>query len=107
MVELNTGWLSPTGDLIKCEYFDHMAVAQKLVEDLGYAGLVNRADDILLSHGWVRISMSLLHKREWSIHWEKFLSEPQKAVLRPYYEESEIPVGSTGMIKWSKEMDQC
>ena len=106
MSELNTGWLSPVGDLFECDYFDHTGAAQQLMEEFGYVGLMNRADDVLLSNGWVKISMSLLGRKEWAICWEKFLTEWQKSALRPYFEESEIPVGPTGMIKWSREVDE-
>lgn len=114
MTQLNTGWLSPTGELTVCDYFEHTAVAEELVLKLGGSATllsegerirILRVDDMLLSAGWVKISMSLLGKKEWAIYWEKFLTEWQKAALRPYFEESEIPVGPTGKIKWSREVD--
>lgn len=50
------GWLSPSGELIPCEGHAHLDMAQKIANDLGIIGYTNRIDDVLLTHGWVRIS---------------------------------------------------
>ena len=104
---MQTGWLDLNGDFYPCEVFDHIAVAEDIVNDLE---LVSRtkthADDILLEHGWVQISRSLLGIKEQNIFWERFLTEYQKQFLRPYFEENDEPVCSIAIMRWEYEMDR-
>ena len=51
-----TGWLSPAGELIKCDGYAHLAKAMDIVTCLGWNNNNLHADEILLKHGWMRIS---------------------------------------------------
>lgn len=61
-------------------------------------------DDVLLKHGWVHVTVSLLGNREWCIWWENRLTDYQKNYLRPYFEESEIQPSFGSLCKWESEM---
>lgn len=102
--ELKVGWLSPSGELVECPYFDHYSTAKRLVNKLGYASQTNVAnDDILMEHGWVHIGISLLGVKEWAIFWEGFLTESQKNFLKPYFEDEERPMNITALCRWEEE----
>ena len=103
---MQTGWLDTAGDFYPCSVFDHIGMAEGIVNDLG---LVSRtkyhADEILLENGWVQITRSLLGMKEQKVYWERFLTEYQKNFLRPYFEENDEPICSIAKMRWEYETD--
>lgn len=97
---MQTGWLSPTGEFIECDVFDHIYVARQLTHD-GY-----HADDILLKRGYVQISRSLMGNREQAIFYDlrHTLTPEQVRFLRPYFEENDIPVSEVARQRWEMEV---
>lgn len=95
------GWLSPNGDLYECARYAHIEMAFQIADELNYVVQLS-ADETLLSKGWVHISISL-HPQEWHIVWDRFLSETQKQFLRPYFEESNLPVSFASQMLWDME----
>lgn len=103
--EHKIGWLDPTGTMIECGHSDHIATARTLVDLYHYQNPDHLPeDDVLLKHGWVHVTMSLLGNREWCIWWENRLTDYQKNYLRPYFEESEIQPFFGSLCKWESEM---
>ena len=103
---MQTGWLDPNGDFHPCEVFDHIGMAEDIINDLNIVSREKTAsDDILLSVGWVQISRSLLGMKEQNIFWERHLTEYQKQFLKPYFEENDEPVSSIAIMRWEYEMD--
>lgn len=96
---MKTGWLSPTGEWFPCEVYDHIYVAQKL------SGESHRADDKLISQGWVKISISNWPTKRWSIWWKHWwLTPEQKRFLEPYFApDSELPVDDFERDYWEDE----
>ena len=108
--ELDTGWLAPDGSFFKCHSYDHIAEAREIVDKLGYSdispeGKRIHADDNLMSHGWCYIGISCFMCHEWRIGWNKFLTEYQKQFLKPYFEESDLPVNEFAVMKWERETE--
>lgn len=110
--ELNTGWLSPAGEFFPCHSYDHNEEARVIVSKFGYSDLcqdeygtqkIIHADDNLMAHGWVYIGISTFFCHEWRIGWGKFLTEIQKRFLRPYFEESDLPVNEFAVYRWKQE----
>ena len=103
---MQTGWLAPNGDFYPCAVFDHVWVAEDIVDKL-YVITNDRyhPDDVLLSAGWVQITRSLLGTKEQNIFWEKFLTEYQKQFLRPYFEENDELISSVSKMKWEFELN--
>ena len=93
---MQTGWLSPTGEFIKCDTYDHLDVARQLTHDGCYA------DDLLLKRGYVKISRSLMGRREQAIYYDlrHTLTPEQVRFLRPYFEENDIPVSEVTQQRW-------
>ena len=93
---MKTGWLSPTGEWFPCPVYDHIYWARKL------SGEDRRADDVLISRGWVKISITQLGRREWRIYWgRQRLTAEQKQFLRPYFEpDSDYPVDKLTRSFW-------
>jgi hypothetical protein len=104
---MQTGWLAPNGDFYPCETFEHIAVAEELVDKLDiHIGLKYHADDILMESGWVKITRSLLGVKEQNIFWDKFLTEYQKKFLKPYFEENDELIGAIAIMRWEYENDK-
>lgn len=97
---MQTGWLSPTGEFIECDVYNHIYVARQLTHD-GY-----HADDILLKRGYVQISRSLMGNREQAIFYDlrHTLTPEQVRFLRPYFEENDIPVSEVARQRWEMEV---
>lgn len=101
---MQTGWLDTAGDFYPCAVFDHIAMAEGIVDDLGLVSRTkHHADEILLEHGWVQITRSLLGMKEQNIFWDRFLTEYQKNFLRPYFEKNDEPICSIAKMRWEYE----
>ena len=98
---MQTGWLSPTGEFVKCDTCEHLYVARQLTHD-GY-----HADDLLLRQGYVQISKSLMGNREQAIYYDLHhtLTPEQIRFLRPYFEENDIPVSELARQRWEMEVN--
>ena len=106
MGELKTGWLSPTGEFCEAGLYEHIGIAKALADELhlpSYDFQTNRSisdDDKLLRNGWVYIGIGVFFEHEWRITWWGSLSPEQIAFLKPYFEESEIPVNKVTKDRW-------
>lgn len=100
----DTGWLAPDGTFIKCDVYDHIYVADKIVEDYGYqlSGFFP-SDEILMHKGWVHITISMFMGHKFNIHWEKPLTDYQKNFLKPYFEQDYMPIGKITLMAWEEE----
>lgn len=104
-----TGFLSPTGEFIECDYMDHIIVAEELCEKLGYTEAIYHPTDILLEKfGFVQMSMSVLICWEYHVFWDSshHLTEEQKNFLRPIFEandENLAPIDYGSILDWENE----
>lgn len=78
---MRLGWLSPRGDFIRCEKYEHYDIAQDLCKRRGADLSREEADEKLLSAGWVRITLSSLPPIQYFICYRR-LSEEQKNWLK-------------------------
>lgn len=104
MIELKTGWLAPSGDFFECGVYEHMAEATEILRKLLVPyDVILCEDDILIGKGWCKISVSQVGVKEWLIIWQRNLTEPQRAFLRPYFEEeSQFRVNVTSTANWER-----
>lgn len=107
--EMPTGWLSPNGELFKCEYYEHAATAEKICKtnNIPYNSYSYRGkDDALLLLGWCKLAIfSLGNKRYW-VHWERPLTEQQRYFLKECFENEKdllFPMDSTSLCKYWHE----
>lgn len=56
-----TGWLSPSGELVKCDGYAHLDTARHITKALNIYNENEQVDDTLLRYGWVRISRFTYH----------------------------------------------
>lgn len=104
--EHKIGWLDPTGAMIECSYLDHLQAAKDLVDLYHYPNPDHlQADDVLLAHGWVHITRSVLGQPKYQIWWANILTEYQKYYLRPYFDENEAKVSFENLCKWEAEQE--
>ena len=110
---MQTGWVAKDGSFYPCETYEHVSVAENLIKKLKlprmenhdrYLG-VDAPDDVLLHHGWVRITRSLLFSKEQNIYWEKRLTSDQISFLMPYFEENDEVISETSKMRWEYELD--
>jgi len=99
---MKTGWLSPTGEFIKCDVCDHIDTAIEIVGD-NY-----RASDVLLKRGWVQISRSLIGNKEYCVYYDLHhnLTTEQTKFLRPYFEDDNIRMDSITRMRWKYEVEE-
>lgn len=104
---LPLGWLSPTGEFIKCSLYDHIAAAEEIVKKYKYSGSAGPVDDYLIGLGWVHVSMSLMGERGYSIYWDtsRHLSNEQFSFLQKYFEDKEKVCWFT-QVRWDRECDE-
>lgn len=89
-IEFKLGWLSPDGELVECNSFDHIYSASEICDKLGYSytnARGNVPDDVLLAHGWLHLTYSLLD-HEYRIYYAYFnhvrLTEAQKSLYSSF-----------------------
>lgn len=109
MIEMPTGWLSPSGELWKCKYYEHIATAEKICEkfnipynNYSYWG----QDEALLSLGWCKLAISSLGNKQYWVHWERPLTAYQRYFLNEYFENKEelkFPMDVTSLCKYLYE----
>lgn len=104
MDELKTGWLSPAGDFYTCYSYGHNEEARVILTTLGYD--YHHPDDELMALGWVYVGISSFLCHEWRIGWNKFLTEYQINFLKPYFEDSELPVNEFAVLRWKREVEK-
>ena len=103
--DLKTGWLSPTGDFHPCYSYDHISEARSITGKFKYSECKN-PDEELMNAGWVYIGISSFMCHEWRIGWRKFLTDYQINFLKPYFEDSLIPVNDYAVLKWKREVEK-
>ena len=100
------GWLSPTGELLECNAYDHIVLADYLVNKLNYTSVdYNSNEDLLLDMGWVQISICALTHR-YAIWWahSHILTREQKDFLNTYFENRDSVLAGSYM-QWERDND--
>ena len=108
-IKMPTGWLSPNGDLWKCNYYEHNATAKEICDKLkikynDYA--YHAEDDALLALGWCKIALNSFGDRQYWVHWERPLTAYQRYFLKDYFENEKdlkFPIDSTSLCKYLYE----
>ena len=91
------GWISPNGELIRCDGYAHVAMAMDIVKKL-YPNAAGQADDVLLSRGWMRISRLTYGTDIGLIFFlPQYPSEYQLSILRDIYEDSPKEISQKGL----------
>jgi len=108
--ELYAGWLSPTGEFLKAALYEHITIAREVAEKLhlpDYDFKRERrisADEALENAGWVYIGIGTFLDHEWRIGGGMLpWTSEQKAFLRQYFEESDIPANQVSRDRWEFE----
>lgn len=108
MNEIPIGWLSPGGEIIKCDPMLHYWWAEKLMEKYNYSwnGEMH-ADEALTNNGWVHITISAW-THEYMVFWKVggHLTQLQKDFLKPYFENPDIKFGFSSRLEWEYEMGE-
>lgn len=109
MNEMPLGWLSPNGELFECNYYEHIATAEKIIDKLNisynsfrYSG----KDDALLSLGWCKLTLSSLGNKQYHVHWERPLTTYQRYFLKDFFDnekELKFPMNPISLCKYLYE----
>lgn len=110
---LRQGWLSPSGEFVECNSYDHLCVARSLAGHLNTPDYDQRrertvsADEKLMNAGWVYIGISSFMCHEWRIGWARDLSPEQRIFLKPYFEDGDgLPVNDVAIMRWEMEREK-
>lgn len=102
MEKLLKGWLSPTGEFVETDIYEHIAKAREILGNKPY----NKSPDTELENlGWVSITRSALFSKEWCIYWKRYLTPEQESFLKNYFESSE-PIAFSSKCKWDAYQDR-
>ena len=83
-----TGWLSPNGELIKCDGYAHLDKAREIAKAFNLYTETKQVDDVLLAHGWVRISRLTYSDIGLAFWMPTKISELQRMFLQTIYNEA-------------------
>ena len=85
--ELITGWLAPDGSFYQTGTMEHLAYARELMTQYyKHDGYVPNEDDVLLKHGWCKITIMTFLAHGYYFVWKRHLTAEQKAAIKPIYE---------------------
>lgn len=80
-----TGWLSPYGDFIECESYEHLNKAEEIAETNYSLSDDEHADDVLYAHGWASITIRTFLEHGISVNYiSTRLTDAQLHFLKPY-----------------------
>jgi len=107
MNDINLGWLSPTGEFVKCSSYDHTETAREILSSIQNISEKDMkcADDVLTDSGWVYIGVSSLGRKEYRIYWNRHLTSEQILFLKPYFEDTTIPVNNVAKYRFEIEAE--
>lgn len=111
MIEMPTGWLSPSGDLFECDYYEHSATAEEICEKYNIAYNKNTfvpRDDALFSVGWCKLAISSLGNKQYLVYWERPLTSYQRYFLKDYFDNEKdlkFPMDATSLCRYLYEDD--
>lgn len=90
------GWLSATGELVKCDGHAHVTVATDIARKMyGYTN--SRPDEILLQHGWTRISRMTYGDLGLIFFLPRIISEYQLDFLRRVFDDNAKMISQKGL----------
>ena len=82
------GWMSPCGEIVSCESWEHMDKAEEILNHMNIMEkeYKSRPDDYLWNLGWIKISIMQFfgHGLHFSIY--RMASEEQKKKMREIYD---------------------
>lgn len=98
--ELKTGWLSPTGEFIPCETYNHISIARNI-----FKKDIARPDEQLHNLGWVSISIATFLEHGFIINFSTSLTPEQIKFLKPYYYgEYNLELTYGSKLKYEEEL---
>lgn len=102
---MELGWLSPTGEFIEVNYFEHLRIAQEIVLKYYKINIDNVPDDFLMDRGWVHITINTTADHTIHIFYNKYLTESQRYFLKPYVEEFWQWIDNSEKFKLAQELN--
>lgn len=93
------GWLTPSAELVKCGEYGHLDTARRIVKQLNLEDSTKQPDDILIAHGWIRISRFTLIDRGITFWTPRCPTAYQKEYLRAIFNDDPTDISKTGLDK--------
>ena len=91
MIEMPIGWLSPTGEMVKCDTFEHITVAFDLANKYNFNYRDFKPDEALIKNQWIHITRSLILDHDYHVYYNlsKGPTVEQIHFLKPYFENED------------------
>lgn len=93
------GWLTPSAELVKCNEYGHLDTARRIVKQLNLEDGTKQPDDILIAHGWIRISRFTYGDRGITFWTPRCPTAYQKEFLRSIYNDDPTDISKVGLNK--------
>lgn len=110
MINLPSGFLSPTAQFIPCSYLEHWAEADEICIKNKWDWLYSPIDELVEKHGFVHMAYSFLGRKEWNVMWANHLTTEQIHFLKPFFEanknELNVAIGRSSRAKFECECDK-
>lgn len=91
------GWLTPSAELVKCGTYGHLDTARRIVKQLNIDDDTKQPDDILIAHGWVRISRFTLSDCGLAFWTPRYPTNYQREFLRAVFNEDPTDISQAGL----------
>lgn len=110
MIEQPSGFLTPTGELIRCDYLEHWYTAYEICKHNNWDNSISPLDEVIERHGFVHLFYSSFGRKEYHVVWgENHLTPEQIRFLKPIFEaeknEIGVPIGISSRASFEEEMD--
>ena len=111
MIEQPSGFLTPTGELIKCAYLSHWGTADEICTHNHWNWHESPVDELIEKHGFVHPFYSFLGRKEYHTVWgENHLTPEQIRFLKPMFEagedETDTPMGISSRASFEEETEK-
>ena len=110
MIEQPSGFLSPTGELIRCAYLEHWGTAEEICLHNGWEWEDSPVDEVE-RRGFVHLFYSQLVRKEYHVVWgDNHLTTEQIRFLKPIFEAKEnelnVPLGISSKVSFEVELEE-
>lgn len=111
MIEQPSGFLTPTGELIKCSYLEHWYTAEEICRENNWEWEISPVDELIEKHGFVHLFYSFFGRKEYHTVWgENHLTQEQIRFLKPMFEafedEIDVPLGISSRTSFEIELGE-
>ena len=103
--------MSPDGEFVPCDPYDHLETAERIANQLGlkpYGRYYNNFDDVLFDRGWIKVHCRLMFDCGYGFSYnnEARHTDIQISMIKEFAERKKTKLSSFGEIELSALEDE-